>query len=496
VEETMSRSNDQLADAVREAVRDGEIVAPSNLIALINSVENPIKALADWDQANELFAAFNNQFGFINRARFANTPFQAEDLARYASLLRWHIRELRQWSRAEDTDCRALVAALVAAQVFDSNNELWQRLPDDIGNNLDLIEYLKGLVAHFTANIDLERGFARRAEAEAQAKFKQADEDGDWIGIAEGWTQLRDLPFLADTLQTQSARFLYRYSANGLVQALANLHQTAVAMQIAGALAIEHRVRLALASDNPYLQLSSTFRAVTEPRNLRNRTSHLVPNEQHLLSELLLKVGNDGPRWQAWMQIFNKYPVRFPLLQAPLGIALAKAPDAAIDAYVNAIWLYGKRAQPDPGRRCVADCLRAFRANATIERRKALWTSAHSRWRAWNFSEPDPNQHMFWISWCDLDYALVGYACECMDGTARNNAVHAIRKELEILDNRWHASLTDIITNWNRLLSRLQPYAYASTLAESGDDWLTETQTCLPFDPSTDNYRAMKYRVT
>lgn len=39
-------------------------------------------------------------------------------------------------------------------------------------------------------------------------------------------------------------------------------------------------------------------------------------------------------------------------------------------------------------------------------------------------------------------------------------------------------------------------YAHASRIAASDEDWLTESHTSLPFDPSTDNYVTMKYRVT
>jgi len=417
------------------------------------------------------------------------------NLPHYVSLLRWLIHELRQWRRTKDDHFRAFVAAVITAQAFDSDNNLWRHLPDDLEENLDLIDFLKALVAHAAANIDVARGSRHNAEAEALAKFKQADANGDWVGIMELWTRLRDVPFLTDTLQTQAVRFLCRYAIDGLVQALANLRQTAVVMQVSGALSIEQSLRVGRLSDNPYVQLAAAYWTVAGLRHPRNRTSQLTSDEQHLLSELLLKVAADGPRWQAWMEIFNKYPVRFPLLQASLGIALSKAPVAAVGPYIDAIWLYAKPAQPDPGRRCVADCLRVFREHASIDRRKALWTAAHTRWSAWNFAEADPNTHIFSINWCDLDYALVGYACECMDDAVRENAIETIRKDLETIDNRWHPSLTDIITNWNRLLSRLQPYAVASTVVKNDEDWLTETKTCLLFDPSKDKYRAMRYQV-
>ena len=318
--------NDQLAQAVREAANDGDAIAPSQLMALLARLENPMQALMDWDKANQLFATFDAEFGFINRARFAKMPIPAADMVRYAAFLRWLIRELHEWRRASDSDFRTMVAAVVAAQACDFDNSLWHLLPDEIGANADLIDYLKGVIAHSTVTLGPVTS-ARPWEVETLAKFNEADARGDWVGVMEGWTRLSELPFLANTLQTQAVRFLYRYAIDSLLQAVVNLHQTALAMQIAGALSIEQRLRLALATDNPYLQLAVVYRTVTEPRSPRNVEANLTASDQELLSDLLLKVANDHPRWQAWMQIFNTYPVRFPLLQVPLGAALAKAPE-------------------------------------------------------------------------------------------------------------------------------------------------------------------------
>ena len=489
----MSIASDQLAAAVRESAQEGAFAAPSELFAVSAAFEDPIKALADWDRANELFAAFDNDFGFINRSRNTKLSMQPTELSRYASLIRWLIRELRQWRPTADNSSAWLVAALVAAQVCDSENGLWILLPDDIGVNIELIDRLKGLVAAFTVEYTTPGGWPMPArEAEDLAKFKQADAQGEWAAIIEGWKMFEHQPFFTNTLQTQTVRLLYRYSTDVLAQAFANLRQTVIAMQVAAVLSVEQRLRLAHASANPYLQLASAYQTVSVRRHGQNLSSA----EEQLLSELLLKVADDNPRWMAWMKIFNTYPIRFPLLQAPLGLALANAPDEAIEPYVQAIWLYAKQAKPDPGRKCVAECLRVFRAHASLQRRHALWTAAHNRWLDWNFGQADPNQHLFWISWCDLDFALVGYACECMDDAAREGTVAAIRNGLQSSDNRWHASFTDFVTEWNRLLSKLQPYAYALNVAHSNDDWLAEKQTSWPFDPTKDKYLTMKYRVS
>jgi hypothetical protein len=488
----MSGGNDQLADVVRAATREGEIAGPSELITLIAGLESPIKALQDMDQANELFAAFNNQFGFINHARIATRQVQAADMARYASMVRWLIHELHHWRRTKDIRYGGLVAAFVAAQICDSENGLWELLPDGIGYNVDLAEYLKGLVASFAVEFNARPGAPVPIwDSEAVEKFKQADAEGDWVGIMDGWKLFRQ-PFFANTLQTQAVRLLYRYCVDRLVQGLANLRQTPIAIQVVDVLTVEQRLRLALASDNPYVQLASAYQTLTGGQR---RPENLGSSEQHLLTELLLKVANDAPRWAAWMQIFNTYPIRYPTLQPSLGQALAQVPDAAIGAYVNSIRLYPKQTKPDLGRQSVAECLREFRANASPERRITLWTLAHERWLKWCFNREDANQHLFEIHWCDLDYAVVAYACECMDEAGRNAALETIRAELDTVDNAWHVSFSDLITNWNRLLSRFQPYARAISIVGSEEDWLTEERTYWPFDQSQNEYFKMKYRV-
>jgi hypothetical protein len=492
VEKTVSGGNDQLAAAMRETALSGAAAAPTKLITVIAGLENPLQALQDMDQARDLFAAFDEDFGFI-RLSFAayppalNRQIQAADKTRYASLLRWLFDELRQWRRAQDVRFEKLVAAFIAAQVCDFGNGLWPLLPDDIANNTDLIIYLKQLIASFSVAYSA-RGTRPPPiwEGEAVEQFKKADAESDWATVISLWQRF-PLVF-ANTLQTQAVRFLCRYSFEDLVQGLANVRQTAVAMQVVDVLSIEQRLRLAIASDNPYIQLASAYRALVDERG---SAQSLADDDQSLLIELLLKVANDSSRWAAWMKVF----IRYPALQKPLGRALVQVPEAALDGYVNSIWLYPKEPKPDAGRRSMADCLREFCANASLERRTALWALAHKRWLDWSFNKADPNQHLMGINWCDLDYALVAYAIECMDEATRNQTMQAIRVELGTLEHHWHGSFTDILTDWNRLLSRFQPYAHATFIAQNGGDWLPETKTYLPFEPSQNEYIMTMYRA-
>ncbi len=494
----MITGNDQLAKAVHDAAHDGEIIAPSGLIAAIGKLEKPLQALQDSDQAWEAFEAFDKEFGFVRFSFMDNSAIpkaqiQPTDQLRYASLLRWLIRELRTLRQADDQRHDRIVAAFIVAQMCDSNNGLWGLLSDDIGENLDLLDYLKGLIASFAVAFNARPGAQVPIwEGEAVETFTRADAEGDWVAIIRGWEQFRHQLFFANTLQTQSVRLLYRYSFARLIEGSSKLRQTPVAMQIAGVLTVEQRLRLAVGSDNPHIQIAAMYRTLTDDR----RPQSFTDSNRNLLTELLLKVANNTSRWAGWMKVFVGYPA----IQLPLGQALAKVPDPAIDGYVKSIRLYPKQVNPvlapDAGRRSVAECLREFRASATPERRTALWTCAHERWLQWDFNRADSNQHLTAISWSDLDYALVGYACECMDEAAREAALNSIRAEVQTLEHHWHASFTDILASWYRLLSRFQPYGHACSVAANGEDWLPESRIYFPFEPSQNVYLMMMYNVT
>jgi len=322
--------------------------------------------------------------------------------------------------------------------------------------------------------------------------FKRADAEGDWVAIIKGWELVRRQPFFANTLQTQAVRLLYRYSLARLIDVLANLRQTPVAMQLVGVLTIEQRLRLAISSDNTRIQIAAIYRTLTDDR----RSQGITERDRNLLTELLLKVANDTSRWGEWMKVLARYPA----IQLPLGRALAKVPDAAIDGYINSVRLYPKQVKPgqapDAGRRSVAECLREFRSIATSERRQVLWRSAHKRWLQWDFNRADPNQYLTEISWSDLDYALIGYASECVDEAGREIAMSSIRAEAQTLEHHWHGSFTDILTSWYRLVSRFQPYGHACSVMANSEDWLPESRVYFPFDPSQNWYLMMMYNMT
>jgi len=491
----MSPGTGHLRDAVQQAQKSGDAIPPTALIDTLASIENPIAALLRPDQANTLFEAFNRDFGFVSSSRNRANSIQPPDLSKWASLLRWLILELKEWCRADDPVDRKLVAIFVVTQASDFEDELWSLLPPETGDNPELIQRLKGLLASFSAAIGTRGGAdAPIWEREAADRFAAADAAGDWVTIRQG-LRLFEHQLLPSALIVQAVRCLHWCGMHHLVEAVANLHQTVVTMHIVGVLPVKQRLRLASASDNPYVQFSCVCHILSSIHGVRKQ---LLPDEQTLLTTLLLKVAVDEPRWNAWMQAFNSHPVQGAALQSALGQALADAPDSAVNAYVNAISLGAQAANvanPDPGRQLIAECLRAFGARAAPSRRALLWGRAHERWLTWAFDKANANGHLSGIHWSILDYAVVAFAAECMNEPERVQMMDKIRDELRVLDDRWHNSIAEIVTEWNRLLSQFQPYARASRTAASNEDWFTQIETYLPFDPSNSQYLTLKYRA-
>jgi hypothetical protein len=476
---------DILSLVVGEAETPGEIIEPTALLTALNTVENPIAALSDNDQANVLFGAFESEFGFIKRTRITGKPLQDDERSRWSSLIRWLIRELRIW---RDTDPFAepnLCSIFVVAQANDLEGELWGLMAEEIGDNLNLMQRLQRLIRSRGAILTVpDEPGALIWEREAVESFKAADKEGDWEKIIGGWRAI-ERHIYPSTVQIQCVRCLRRFKMGDLVAAINAVNQTVVAMQLAYTLPREQRLELAVACDNPYVQLSCMYQTLLGPEGNRPLSS----DGQNLLKDLLLKVAGDGPRWAAWMRIFNAYPA----LQIPLGRALADVPEAAIGDYIDSIALHAIPPQPNSRRRAIAECLRAFRATATQARKTLLWNRTHEHWSAWRFDEANKDAHLFAINWCDLDYGIVAFACDCMTEDERTKVMDSIRSELRDLEYRWYSSVTDIITAWNRLLSRFQPYAHASLVVNSGEEWLTEEKTYFPFEPSKNEYVMMKF---
>ena len=489
MEESVTVDSSQFSKALAAAEIAGAILPPGKLLIALEGAAYPVAVLSDFEKGNALFETFNEEFAFIQTSFITRQPLSAEDQMRWANLIRWTIKELRQWRRSDDPKCEKIVAIFVVIHSCDRSSEFWNALSTDLSDNKDLVEALAALLGSLNVSFSSWKVSTPSIwETEEVERFKQAEARADWVVVAECWKKFT-IGIFPSVIITQTVRCLYRYGFDRLVKALSGLCQTPIAMLVAGALIDQHRLDLAIASDNPYVQFACAYQTLSRRQN----ALQLSVVEQERLTVLLNKVSNNGDQWRSWMLIFNRYPAHYPVLQTPLGRVLATVPELAIENYVGSIDLNTTLiSTPGDSRRYVAECLRTFREVADQDRRRTLWTMAHERWSAWRFDSHDHDKYLFGIGCSELDYAVVAYVIECMDDPERKVVIDSIHQQLIFLDKQWYASISDCITSWNRLLSQFQPYAHAAQAIFANNDWLADRPYYL-FDLQGQNYLKMMY---
>jgi len=429
-----------------------------------------------------LWDIVNADYGFLSSVAATGRPPSQTDHQKWADLLGWIIAGLRSWTEKEDLSGRRLRVILLLTRTMDWDDAFWPALPNEIAANGNLMVALAEFVR--STKIELGAGIGpQRLGNEIIEQFKRADENRDWSKLGEIYPWLFD--YFGMPMFTQAVRCLRRFNFAGLVSATNELSGAMVTGTVALALCAEDALRLALESANPYQRFCSVHRSL-------DRREVLTDSAQCNLSSILVQISADDTTWRAWMKVFNTYPVRFPTLQVPLGRALASVEPSAIAGYVESLSLH---VLPQTERSLAAQCLRAFRADADLARRQALWTAAYSRWASWDFGRIADELQLTSVSGSVLDYAIVGYFVEVLSATDLAARIQAIMLTVNSVDCEWHASLICCVGARNQLLSQLQLLEHAKIVAGTEIDWLLEGRIYSVNAGPGNNYYAAKYRA-
>ncbi len=489
MEEAVSVLPDPVAFALNQSKAAGEEYVPTELLATANADPKPTSALRDMDRGNAYFASVQRDFGFLQICSVTQRPPSIEEQERLDALMRWLRREFRDWNSADDRNCHVLAAMFVITAHCSKHNEFWSTFSASSSLNPEIVAELSKQIA--CLQVTLSPGGPSRTPISDKCildRFNAADREGDWATVASEWPRFGDFLF-PDVFLSQSVCYLHAFALDALRVSTEQLKQTAPLMFVLSSLSVAECLAMAVASANPYLRFGSILRLFQQQRR---RNESLGQAEEKLLSQLLQSIATDKVQWQQWMHALNRYPVRYPQIQRPLGQALAQVPEAALESYISAIQL---TTMDIMGRRIVAECLRAFRSAASLDRRKILWDLAHQRWSQWNFGKNESTGPLMTVGCCELDYAIAGYAVECMTDQQRADKCTAIAAELSPLNELWHASETDFVESVAGILSAYQPYACACHSGANNEWLMAEGRYFLPFDPQVERYMAMLYRI-
>jgi hypothetical protein len=183
----MSGGGEIFAWALAQALTPGEEIAPKALLRVVAAYDDPLRAVADHDLGNEIFGAFSADFEFLSFVRATGQAPTAENFDKLVALLRWLIREVSNWTDADDLQRKKFIPLLVATRSVEMGDNFWSALPDHVQPSTDFLAALERVIAGSSSTFTT-RGFAAPIwEQEAVERFQEADRNADWIGIADGW---------------------------------------------------------------------------------------------------------------------------------------------------------------------------------------------------------------------------------------------------------------------------------------------------------------------
>lgn len=459
-----------------------EPAEPSELLAAIRT----LGVDAENYERNADYGKFRDDvkrnFGFLLYQNHSMQKISAEEFDRWADLLAWIVNSLKNWSPDDPSSKSRFRALVYMTHLLDWDDAFWPELPDEIGENEALMSELAQYVRNCRIELKVSGDHMPISSGEMIDSFNRADADGDWVGLIDVY-ECSDIGF-SDQFLSYVVVFLNRFDLCRLVLATNEIRQSPVAATIAQALLPVDAFKLGIESSSYHLKFASMF------QNLRRRREPLGGTARLALTELLIQVSANTEVWEAWMKVFNLYPVRFPELQSSLGAALAVCSESAIVAYISAPAL---NTSPHDERGLITECLLAFRQKALPEVRRALWTAAYKRWSDWNFNRSEERSYLFEISASALDFAVVGYIVEFMDESECQGEIDALCKKVSSLDRDWHASISECISAFNFYLSRLQPFAHAASCKCGWLDWLSVRRQYLVRMDRGESFLKLKY---
>jgi hypothetical protein len=485
VEKAMTAWTDILTEAILAAGQPGDLLAPTTLLELSGSLDNPLTALSGRDTEHEVFAALDPDLEFVRFVRSSGLTIKADQREKLARSIRWLIGTLSGWRQVDDPTYARLAAMIAVASRLDEDGTLWPLMPEAIAQNQELGQALADILERIQFRVDAA-GFSRSpiVDREQTEEFARAEAEQNWPALR---LFAENIPFRfhSNAVLDQSVRLLNRFFPGRLVEMGRAVSQIGAAMPMVTAISIADAFGFATKSGSATLQ----FAAVCRLFAIHDRVRALDAPQEDALVALLNQVATDSPRWTAWMQAFAAHPYRASQMQPAIGLCLATSDEAALRAYIDAIAL-----QPNwLGRDEVKACLGAFANRVSSERRQAAWRMAFARWSDWNFGERDGHSALTGITFSNVDFAIVGYAVECLTPEEREANIAGCLDVVGRAEHVWHKSQIDFMHYIYRALSRVQPFSHARDCGTDRDNWLWSKSGGYFFDQLDDPYWRLRY---
>lgn len=449
------------------ALSAGASSAPLALSQVLTQLSTDSKS-NDFD-AEEIGHSTSYEFPFLSRMlAYGKPPTVAESLA-WEAALRWILNALRNWDFSERNSLNKLCALLAAITALDVNGAGLSGVAVQVKSN----RLITGLQAYIeSANVG--PGFNDRRFPELRQQIETSASSGR---LEQLWQLVPHLsPFPSPDFGT-AVTFMYNANPGELAAIIERRNDVLFSLMICTVLEAQ-AIAFARGVNNP------VFKFVSVANFWQDRS--VIPSQfsKSAMEVLLLQVAQaSAAEWAAWMRALFKFPGNNTTLDAALASVLHQLSQEHWAAFFQALSLKYSHGAAAP----VANILIPM-ANSTDARAKTtMWATAYQVWVDWNYGKDGSESAMLAPAACALDFPVAMYyaSLQSHDRVAEENK---LLEAIETVEQQWFDCLTELMSERNRLKSRLRLVQHGTALANGSDKALPP-----PIQPDADLYAQTRY---
>ncbi len=455
----------QARDTFLQAMEAGPSREPNVLSAVLDKLE-------EWDDdwsldVAELEKGLDAEFPWFNQFVFQSLRPQPEQAEGWAHAVRWLMQSLLAAHISTKCNARRVHVLLTALGVLDVGFEGLNAVSDQLAGThvpTSIVSMLK-MIAVLPEGVD------------ARSK--------EWLRELQGDVKAGKFR----SLQHAQGRLQPRYQSNiwTMVFLLWKLEPTELAglIQSRESILLNVVVCTVLDANAPMFALqvdSITFKFISLAWLERNERVCPDNDAARVLEQLLLQAALT-PHWKAWLEATYEYPDPESGRSRVLAEALTHLAAPQWKDFVLAL----APSKSPSSAAAVADILMHVARKLGHAELQPLWLAAFERWDAWDYGRGDRHFYLSSPQACAFDFPVVMYYAR-MPAAER----HALERELQdailFIEQRWFSDASELLTERNRLASRLRLIRHGSAVADGGGDSLPP-----PVQPDSE-YAEVRYR--
>lgn len=449
------------------ALSSGTSTAPVALSQLLAQLGTDSQSHAF--DAEPIGHSTNEELPFLRNMIASGAPPDAAASAAWEAAVRWVLNALRNWDSSEVNSRNKLRVLLGAVTALDANSAGISSVASQVTSN----QLIAGL-QHFIESTDAAPGFNDQRFPEFRQQIESVANSGNLDQLGHMVPHMNF--FLAPDFWT-AVVFMYNAEPSVLASIIERRNDVLFSFMICTVLGTQ-AIELAARVNN------LVFKFVSVANLWQDRTSGPQQSSQGLLQTLLLQVAQTSATdWSAWMQALFKYPGNNASLDSALAAVLQQLSLNHWTSFFKALSLnYSHRAAAP-----VANILIPFANSTNTGGKTLMWGTAYQVWSDWSYGQHESDSAMFAPAACALDFPVAMYYAS-LPSDERLAEESNLLEAIETVEQLWFNSATELITERNRLKSRLRLVQHGVALANGSTQALPQ-----PIQPDADLYTRTRY---